>query len=65
MYHYVSALFLQLALRWLCSACLQDDVRSMADNLSEIVKLCRVESETQVSTFHEDYLVRGYISHQW
>ena len=28
---------------------LQDDVKSMADNFSEIVKLCRVEDETQVT----------------
>ncbi len=28
---------------------LQDDVRSMADNLSEIIKLCRVENEAQVT----------------
>ena len=28
---------------------LQDDVKSMADNFSEIVKLCRVEEENQVS----------------
>ena len=27
----------------------QDDVKSMADNFSEIVKLCRVEEENQVS----------------
>ncbi len=27
----------------------QDDVRSMADNLSEIIKLCRVENEAQVT----------------
>merc|ERR1739845_47416 len=36
---------------------LKDDVRSMSDNLSEIVKLCRIEDETQVSssTQAEDY----------
>ena len=28
----------------------QDDVRSMSDNLSEIVKLCRIEDETQVQS---------------
>jgi len=28
---------------------LKDDVKSMADNFSEIVKLCRVEDENQVS----------------
>lgn len=28
---------------------LKDDVRSMADNLSEIIKLCRVEDEVQVT----------------
>ena len=28
---------------------LQDDVKSMADNLSEIMKLCRVEDEAQVT----------------
>ena len=28
---------------------LQDDVKSMADNFSEVVKLCRVEEENQVS----------------
>ena len=28
---------------------LQDDVKGMADNFSEIVKLCRVEDENQVS----------------
>jgi mediator of RNA polymerase II transcription subunit 22 len=36
---------------------LKDDVRSMSDNLSEIVKLCRIEDETQVvtATTAEDY----------
>ena len=28
---------------------IQDDVKGMADNFSEIVKLCRVEDENQVS----------------
>ena len=30
---------------------LQDDVKGMADNFSEIVKLCRVEDENQVPQF--------------
>ena len=29
----------------------QDDVKGMADNFSEIVKLCRVEDENQVTEF--------------
>jgi len=28
---------------------LKDDVRSMAENLTEIIKLCRIEDETQVT----------------